>query len=268
MAGSLRRADARVDNHYKERGFRLLLFFFTTICGIIANVNRIHVSEVESLLYPVNLDLSTRLVVVVGGGAVAERKVAGLLAADADVSVHVIAPQVTEGLRTLTESRRIDWRQERYAYGVLEGAFIVYAATDSSSVNAAIAAEAKERGILVNVIDDSHASSFQIPSSVRRGDFLLTVSTGGRSPAFSRAIRMELEQIYPPSFGLWLERVALLRNEMQKELPTSRERTVFWRMALRPTILNMIRDGELEKAEVELRNAALDIGAKSSNGSG
>ena len=219
------------------------------------------------MLYPVNLDLSGRLVVVVGGGAVAERKVRGLLAAE-DVSVRVVAPAVTEVLRALAADERIDWRNECYVRGFLDGAFLVYAATDSPAVNAEIAAEANEHGIPVNVIDDPDGSSFQIPACVRREDFLLSVSTGGGSPALARAIRMELEQLYPPSFGVWLERAAILRSELQAALPTSSARTAFWRTALRPDLLNMIRDGELEKAEVELRNAALDIGAKSSNCSG
>ena len=219
------------------------------------------------MLYPLNVDLTGRLIVVVGGGIVAERKVAGILAAGEMSVVRVIAPAVTAQLRVLADSGRIDWHSVPYAYGMLEGAFLVYAATDCPAVNAKVAAEAKDRAILVNVIDDPSASSFQIPSSVRRGDFLLTVSTGGESPAFSRAIRIELEQLYPESFGQWLERVARLRREMRTMLSTSRERTAFWRMALRPYILNMVHDGELEKAEVELRNAALDIGAKSSDGS-
>ena len=227
------------------------MFFFGGIC----------------VLYPLNVDLTGRLIVVVGGGIVAERKVAGILAAGERSLVRVIAPAVTAQLRVLADSGRIDWHSVRYAYGMLEGAFLVYAATDCPAVNVKVAAEAEERAILVNVIDDPSASSFQIPSSVRRGDFLLTVSTGGESPALSRAIRMELEQLYPESFGQWLERVARLRREMRTMLSTSRERTAFWRMALRPYILNMVHDGELEKAEVELRNAALDIGAKSSDGS-
>ena len=220
------------------------------------------------MLYPMNVDLAGRLVIIIGGGVVAERKVRGILALDAEVAVRVIAPAMTNVLRELADSGQIEWREERYAGGMLEGAFLVYAATDSLSVNAEIAAEAKRLGLLVNVIDDPNASSFQLPATLRRGDFLLTVSTGGGSPALSRAIRMEMEQLYPPAFGLWLERVALLRSELQETLPSSRERTCFWRMALRPHLLDMIRSGELEKAEVELRNAALDIGAKSSNGSG
>ena len=220
------------------------------------------------MLYPLNVDLTGQLVIVIGGGRVAERKVVGILATRTDVDVCVIAPAVTEPLRMLADSEQIDWQEECYTKGILEGAFLVYAATDSPEVNAEVAFEAKERGILVNVIDDPRASSFQIPSTVRRGEFMLTVSTNGGSPALSRAIRMELEHLYPHSFGEWLECVARLRTELRAQLSNDEQRTEFWRMALRPHILSMVRDGELEKAEVELRNAALDVGAKSSNSSG
>ena len=219
------------------------------------------------MLYPLNIDLTGRRVVVVGGGMVAERKVHGILSADATANILVIAPEATAGLHALAEAGRITWRRECYAYGMLCGAFLVYAATDAREVNAAAAAEAEVIGALVNVIDDAARSDFQVPAFMRRGDLLLTVSTGGDSPALARAIRMELEQFSPPSFGMWSERAAILRAKLQEELPTSSARTEFWRTALRPDILNMIRCGELEKAEVELRHAALDIGAKSSDGS-
>lgn len=215
------------------------------------------------MLYPLNLDLTGRSIVVVGGGAVAERKVRGILAADAGAAVRVIAPAVTKGLRVLADAGRIVWLHERYARGMLAGAFLVFAATNVRAVNAAAAAEAEEIGALVNVIDDAARSAFQVPASVRRGDLLLTVATGGDSPALARTIRMELEEFYPPSFEIWLEYVSALRAQMQEALPTSRERTAFWRAALRQDILSMVRNGALEKAEVELRNAALDIGAQS-----
>ena len=213
------------------------------------------------MLYPLNIDLTGRRIVVVGGGTVAERKVRGILAADAGPFISMIAPEATAGLRVLAEAGRIVWQCERYAHGMLTGAFLVYAATDAPAVNAAVAAEAEEIGALVNVIDDAARSDFQVPATLRRGDLLPTASTGGGSPALARAIRMELEQFYPPSFEIWMERVAVLRAEMRKALPTSRARTEFWRVALGADILSMVRDGELEKAEAELRHAALDIRA-------
>ena len=217
------------------------------------------------MLYPLNVDLSGRSLILVGGGKVAERKVRGILSAGTETSICVIAPKITMVLQEHAAAGRLCWKQTCYADGMLEGAFLVYAATDLREVNAAVAAEAKRRGIPVNVIDDPAASTFQVPASIRRGELILSVSTAGGSPALSRAIRMELEEMYPPAFGVWLERVSSLRVELQESVSSSSARTHFWHTALRPDILTMVRHGAMEKAEVELRNAALDFGAQSSD---
>ena len=217
------------------------------------------------MLYPLNVDLSGRSLILVGGGKVAERKVRGILSAGTETSICVIAPKITMVLQEHAAAGRLCWKQAYYADGMLEGAFLVYAATDLREVNAAVAAEAKRRGISVNVIDDPAASTFQVPASIRRGELILSVSTAGGSPALSRAIRMELEEMYPPAFGIWLERVSSLREELQESISSSSTRTRFWHTALRPDILTMVRHGAMEKAEVELRNAALDFGAQSSD---
>lgn len=217
------------------------------------------------MLYPLNVDLSGRSLILVGGGRVAERKVRGILSAGTETSICVIAPKITTVLQEHAAAGRLCWKQTCYADGMLEGAFLVYAATDLREVNAAVAAEAKRRGIPVNVIDDPAASTFQVPASIRRGELILSVSTAGGSPALSRAIRMELEEMYPPAFGMWLERVSCLRVELQECISSSSARTRFWHTALRPDILTMVRHGAMEKAEVELRNAALDFGAQSSD---
>ena len=217
------------------------------------------------MLYPLNVDLSGRSLILVGGGKVAERKVRGVLSAGTETSICVIAPKITMVLQEHAAAGRLCWKQAYYADGMLEGAFLVYAATDLREVNAAVAAEAKRRGIPVNVIDDPAASTFQVPASIRRGELILSVSTAGGSPALSRAIRMELEEMYPPAFGMWLERVSCLRVELQECISSSSARTRFWHTALRPDILTMVRHGAMEKAEVELRNAALDFGAQSSD---
>ena len=217
------------------------------------------------MLYPLNVDLSGRSLILVGGGRVAERKVRGILSAGTETSICVIAPKITMVLQEHAAAGRLCWKQACYADGMLEGAFLVYAATDMREVNAAVAAEAKRRGIPVNVIDDPAASTFQVPASIRRGELILSVSTAGGSPALSRAIRIELEEMYPPAFGMWLERVSCLRVELQECISSSSARTRFWHTALRPDILTMVRHGAMEKAEVELRNAALDFGAQSSD---
>ncbi len=127
---------------------------------------------------------------VVGGGAVANRKARKLLQARAEVVV--ISPEVKPEI----ESMAVEVRRRRYEEGDLEGAYLAFTATDSREVNAAVAREARERGIPVNVADRPSEGDFALPSTLRRGRLQVAVSTGGASPALARRIREELEEVF------------------------------------------------------------------------
>ena len=154
------------------------------------------VSEDENVvLYPIFLDLSGRRCVVVGGGEVANRKARKLLQARAEVVV--ISPEVRPEL----ESVAAEVHRRPYEDGDLEGAYLAFAATDAREVNAAVAAEAKGRGIPVNVADSPSEGDFALPSVLRRGRLQVAVSTGGASPALARRIRGELEELFGPEWA-------------------------------------------------------------------
>jgi precorrin-2 dehydrogenase/sirohydrochlorin ferrochelatase len=208
-----------------------------------------------------NLDLTGRRCIVVGGGKVAERKVLGLLQAAGKVTL--IAPKLTERLLELAHAGLVDWYELRYMKGMLKDMkpLLVFCATDNRDVNEQAAEEAREEGALVNDVTEPAQTDFTVPSSFRRGALLVTLSTGGASPAFSRALRRELEQEFPESFGPWLERLKELRAEMKEKLSGSGERQDFWRQALSPRVLDLVRSGKLEQAEAEIRNAITDVGA-------
>lgn len=150
--------------------------------------------------FPVNLDITNRLCVVVGGGKVALRKVRALV--DCNTQVIVISPEVVVGIADLAEAGQIDLNRKRYAYGDLEGAFLVFSTTDNPAVQEMVSREAKERNILLNSADDPARCDFQVPAKVRRGTLLLTIATGGASPALSRRIRLELEELYGEEYAL------------------------------------------------------------------
>ena len=215
------------------------------------------------MLYPMNLDLTGRRCVVVGGGKVAERKVIGLLSAGGRTTL--IAPHLTERLLELARAGLVDWYELSYMQGMLKGLepLLVFCATDSAEVNELAAQEARELGALVNDVTEPESTDFTVPASFRRGDLLVTVSTEGVSPGFARAMRRELEQEFPESFGPWLERLKELRAEMKEKLSGSDDRQDFWRQALSPRVLDLVRCGELEQAEAEIRNAITDVGAES-----
>jgi precorrin-2 dehydrogenase/sirohydrochlorin ferrochelatase len=166
------------------------------------------------------LRLSGRRCVVVGGGRVAARKIGPLL--DAGAVVLVVAPECAPGIEQAASEGRVALIRRPYQAGDLQGADLAFAATDSRAVNARVADDADALGVRVNVADDPARSSFQVPSAARCGDVTLAVSTGGRSPAFARRLRQELEQFLTPERLALLELYAELRGELiAAERPTA-----------------------------------------------
>src|SRR3954466_7169291 len=128
-------------------------------------------------VYPVGLRLRDRRVVVVGGGQVAHRRVAGLLEAGARVTV--VSPEVTPALEALVAPGSLTWVRRRYEPGDLDGAWYAVAATDDRAVNAAVAEEADRARIFCARADDRAASSVWTPAVGRQGDLVVGVHGGG-----------------------------------------------------------------------------------------
>lgn len=201
-------------------------------------------------LYPAMLRLGGRRCVVVGGGAVAARKVGPLLAAGA--SVLVVAPTVAPALRRLAAAGEIELARRAYRHGDLERASLAFAATDSPEVNAAVAGDAEQLGIPVNVADDSERSSFHVPAALRRGDLTVAVATGGRSPAFARLLRQEIESLLTPERLALLELYAALRVGLTEAgRPTSE---AAWDAVDRDA-LRLLAEGRRSEAEQLLRRS-------------
>jgi precorrin-2 dehydrogenase/sirohydrochlorin ferrochelatase len=184
------------------------------------------------------LRLEESTCVVVGGGEVATRKVERLL--DTGTRIAVIAPRCTERLERLSAQGQIHLKRRQYQCGDLSGAALAFAATSSRGVNAAVAAEARSSGIPVNVADDQARCTFQVPALVEQDGVRLAISTGGRSPAFARRLREEIEQLLSPErialFELYAELRMLLAESGQ---PLSGEA---WSAADQQA-LSLLRDG-------------------------
>jgi siroheme synthase-like protein len=163
--------------------------------------------------YPVFLEMNDRPCVVVGGGTVAERKVEGLLAAGARVTV--ISPELTPALAALKEEGRLHHIARPYREGDLEGYEVAVAATDDGAVNAEVAAEGRRRRVWVNAVDDPPNCDFILPSVIRRGDIVIAASTGGTSPALARRLREELEAFLDEDYGPLAELLQEVRQELR-----------------------------------------------------
>ena len=183
------------------------------------------------LVYPVALSVRGRRALVVGGGAVAERKVRGLIDAHADVLV--VAPSLTPPLAALAEVGAIGWQPRRYAPGDVAGAFIAFAATDDDATNASVAAEARAAGILVNDASDAERGDFATPAVHRSGPLTVTVDSGGLSPSFTKRIRDELAVQFGARYARAAAALGALRERVHAVVPPGQRAAVMKHFAER-----------------------------------
>jgi precorrin-2 dehydrogenase / sirohydrochlorin ferrochelatase len=172
--------------------------------------------------FPMMVKLEGRECVVIGAGAVAEEKIAGLLPHLARVTV--VSPQATKKIQTQAQAGTLTWKQRRFAAKDIAGAFLAIAATDSPAVNAAVFRACTARGVLCNSVDDPPNCDFFYPAIVRRGALQIAISTNGRSPALASRLRRELEQQFGPEWTGWVEYIANERNQILSEQISYAER--------------------------------------------
>lgn len=197
--------------------------------------------------YPLFLDISRRRCLVVGGGKVAERKIEKLLACGA--RVEVVGKVLTPALVALKEIGRIVHHETDYEGALIRGAFLVIGATDNDAVNGRIAEDARALGILVNIVDEPARCDFILPSIVEQGDLSIAVSTGGKSPALGKKLRMELDALYGPEYAILLEIMGKLRGKMIAEGRPSAENRVRFEAVVNSEILDLIRAGRWKEIE-------------------
>jgi precorrin-2 dehydrogenase/sirohydrochlorin ferrochelatase len=205
-------------------------------------------STAEMGYYPVLLDLAGRRCVMVGGGIIAGRRVDALLTAGA--SVTVISPRLTRTLAAMAAEGRIDHEAREYRDGDLDGADLAFVATDAGEVNAAVARDARARGIWINAADDPARCTFILPALVRRGDLTVAVATGGSSPALARAIREELETYLTDDYATLAAIAAEARREVRAAgRPVTADA---WRRALGPEVRRLIVERGRDDAKQRL----------------
>jgi precorrin-2 dehydrogenase/sirohydrochlorin ferrochelatase len=199
--------------------------------------------------YPVLVELAGRTCVVIGGGTVGERKVDGLVAAGAEVLV--VSPDLTPTLRVLRDGGLIRHVARAYQPGDLAGAALAFTALDDRAVTAAVAEEARARGVWLNAADDPASCSFILPAVLRRGVLTVAVASGGASPALTRALRDHLETALGPEWATLAELAAEARRELRAAGGTADGAT--WRRALAPDVRALIVANRVDDARTLLR---------------
>jgi len=197
--------------------------------------------------YPVNLDIRHRSCLVVGGGAVGTRKVKMLLACGAEVTV--VSPEISPQLAVLAGENRLFLKQRPYRASDLDGVFLVIGATDDKDLNRAIHDDARRLGRLCNIADQPDLCNFILPSVIERGDLILAVSTSGKSPAFSKRLRKQLEAQFGPEYAVFLNLMGCVRRILlERGHEPEAHRRVFESL-IDQGLLECIRNGD--KAQID-----------------
>lgn len=200
------------------------------------------------------LDLRGRPALVVGGGAVAARKVETLRQSGARVTV--VSPELHPDLAALARQQAIIWEPRGYRPGDCHGMALVIAATDGAGTNSQVAREAQSNGIWVNVVDCPQESSFIVPAVVHRGSLSLAVSTGGASPALAARLRRRLEEQFGPEWEGYLEFLRAARRAVLAAVPDGAQRARILRGLAEADLL----DAVARRDEAVIRQAVESIG--------
>ncbi len=203
-------------------------------------------------LYPVNMDVRGMSCLVVGGGHVASRKVDSLLPCGA--IIRIVSPEVCGHLEELAQSGLLQWQQKKYETGDLGDARLIFAATDRPEIQKQIVTEANAAGLLVNVIDMPDACTFQVPASFRQGNLLVTVATGGGSPALAARIKNDIEVLYGPEYGLFVAMMKAVRGKIVASSNSTAEHKRIFEKLLDSDILKSIRGQQWDEINILLRH--------------
>jgi precorrin-2 dehydrogenase/sirohydrochlorin ferrochelatase len=174
------------------------------------------------MFYPAFINLEDRPVLVVGGGAVAERKVETLLETGAIVTV--VSPEVTERLQDYEHSKRIIIRHRGFVPSDIEGVSLVISATDDPAAQSEVASIATSKHILVNTVDKPELCSFIVPAILRRGDITIAISTSGKSPSLAAELRVRLDRVLTDEVARTATVLGAIRQEVHQQFAGSDDR--------------------------------------------
>ena len=176
--------------------------------------------------YPVNLNIRDRCCLVVGAGPVGTRKTGVLLSCGADVTV--VSLEVSNPVSRLAAEKRIVLKRRPYQSSDIDTAFLIFAATENAELNQRVCEDARRQGKLCNIADHPELCDFTLPAVIERGDLMITVSTSGKSPAYARWVRQQLEAQFGPEHAELLQLLGGIRKKLRQQTgDTEAQRRIF-----------------------------------------
>jgi precorrin-2 dehydrogenase/sirohydrochlorin ferrochelatase len=197
--------------------------------------------------YPIFLDLKGKEILVVGGGRVAERKVEALL--DCGAAIKIVSSNVTDRLNKIVEVYGLRCFRGEFREKHLEGVSLVIAATDDRNLNHEISKIAKKKGLLINAVDQPPDCNFIVPSIVKKGDLLIAISTSGKSPAFAKKLRVQLDKQFGNEYEDFLVLMGCLRRKILAKGLSQKENSRIFHEIVESDILDALEREDWERVE-------------------
>ena len=198
-------------------------------------------------LFPIYLSLSQKECLVVGGGQVAERKIADLL--ECEANINVISPTAGDLIRLWSNQGLISWQAREVEESDLDNIFMVFVATNNMHTNRMVVKWCRERGILVNAVDDPPNCDFYVPAVVRRNSLVVAISTEGKSPMFARKLREQLEELIGEEYGEFVDFLGEQREYIKQAVTDIEERKKVFKALVDSDILDLLKAGERERVK-------------------
>jgi len=199
------------------------------------------------MFFPVYFNLTGKRVVVIGGGDVAERKIASLSGTGAEVTV--ISPDLTPNLSSLANSNAISWKKRSYVRGDCSGAALVFSTTDDPETSRAVWEEATAAGTLINPGDQPSLCDFIMPAVVRRGDLAIAISTGGASPALAATLREKLSEVFGQEYEELLKLLSQARTEIQQRFHDDGDRKALHYRIVESNLIDLLKHHDRDGAQ-------------------
>ena len=197
--------------------------------------------------YPIFLDIRDRNCLVVGGGDVGTRKVEMLL--ECGASVTVVSIDATETLKRLFKDQRITLVSRAYRPSDIDNRFLVIGATNDERLNQQLSMDAEKCNLLCNIADRPAACNFILPAIVRQGDLVMAISTSGKSPAFAKKLRKDLEKQFGEAYAFFLDLMGAIRSRLLLEKHAPEQHKPLFQKIIHSDIISWIQNHQHEKID-------------------
>jgi precorrin-2 dehydrogenase / sirohydrochlorin ferrochelatase len=194
--------------------------------------------------YPINLDVKDKNCLVVGAGKVGLRKINTLI--ECGAKVFVVSGDTLDEIKKLNENNMINLFIKKYETKDLDKMFLVIGAINNMDISRQISLDAREKKVLCNIADVPSQCDFVLPSIVNRDPLVISISTSGKSPAFAKKMRKDMEKKFGVEYKELLKLMGAIRKKLLKKAHEPEAHKHLFEKIINSNILDMIKEKNIK----------------------